>query len=76
MSLIFPLSNKISGPIDGDVMPAIGSGNWSGIDEENYCENYWNSESSVNENSVARIPARVWATLLVVNGIWIVSRLV
>ena len=76
MSLIFPLSNKITGPIDDSGL-SLGSGiNGSVSTELDYCGNDLNSEGSVNENSVVRIPAKVWVTLILINGIWIISRLV
>ena len=75
--MIFPLSNKITGPIDDDDLSSLGSANGSifsnGLD---YCGNDLNGQDSVNENSVVRIPAKVWATLILINAVWIISRLV
>ncbi len=76
--MIFPLSNKITGPIDDGGLLSMGSGNGSiSSIELDYCGNDLNSdEASVNENSVVRIPAKVWVTLILINAIWIISRLV
>ena len=76
-SMIFPLSNKITGPIGDDVLSSLGSANGSiSTSELDYCGNDLNGEdSSVNENSVVRVPARVWATLILINAVWIISRL-
>ena len=76
--MIFPLSNKITGPIGDDGLLSLGSGNGSiSSSELDYCGNDLNGEdSSVNENSVVRVPARVWATLILINAVWIISRLV
>ena len=75
--MIFPLSNKITGPIADDGLSSLGSGNGSiSSSELDYCGNDLNGEdSSVNENSVVRVPARVWATLILINAVWIISRL-
>ena len=48
----------------------------NGSSELDYCGNNVNSESLVSENSVKRIPAKVWFTLMFINGIWIISRFV
>ena len=75
--MIFPFSNKITGPIDDDGLSSLGSANGSiSSSDLDYCGNDLNGDDSVNENSVMRIPAKVWATLILINAIWIISRLV
>ena len=91
MSLLFPFANKITGPIDDDDVistAAIGSGSGSGfnsswsytsVDGEivDFCAKNGSSAGvSVNENSVKRVPVKVWLTLMTIVGIWITSRLV
>ena len=86
MSLIFPFSNKITGPIDDDSEATMDAGSGSGFNlsanvsiELDYCGNVIsgeNSENLVNENSVKRVPARVWFTLIFIVGTWITSEFV
>lgn len=69
--LLLPWSNTITGPIQEEEVMAgeSGSGNESGsgvsLNETitDYCGRSAD-ESSINENSVKRIPAKVWAILL------------
>ena len=73
--MIFPLSNKITGPIGDDDLSSLGSANGSlSTSELDYCGNDLNGEGSVNENSVVRVPAKVWGTLILINATWIISR--
>lgn len=76
--MIFPLSNRITGPIGDDGLSSLGSANGSiSSSELDYCGNELNGEDqSVNENSVMRVPAKVWVTLISINAVWIISRLV
>ena len=86
MSLLFPFSNRITGPIDDDLLTTVDAGSGSGFNssangsiEMDYCGNVISGESSenlVNEDSVKRIPAKVWFTLMFINGTWITSRFV
>jgi hypothetical protein len=89
MSCIFPFANKITGPIEDDFVSAIdvGSGfglnssellsNTSIVDELDFCGINTSSGASanlVNENSVKRIPAKVWITLMLIVGVWLTSQ--
>ena len=76
--MIFPLSNRITGPIGDDDLSSLGSANGSiSSSELDYCGNELNGEDqSVNENSVVRVPAKVWVTLISINAVCIISRLV
>ena len=94
MSLIFPFSNKITGPItptNDDIMSInlqLGSGSGSGVNSsttvselvgshlQDFCGNNETSEVHVNENSVKRVPVKVWLTLMTIVGVWISSRFV
>ena len=82
MSILFPFSNRITGPIgdgNGDIIDP-GSSNLSnsssGI-ESDFCGHQLSgdgSENLVNENSVSRIPIRVWSWLVFHLTLWIISR--
>lgn len=86
MSLTFPFSNRITGPINGDLTSTtanVGSG--SGLnsseltiisDELDYCGNNISEGITVNEDSIQRVPGKVWITLIIIVGIWITSRFV
>ena len=81
--VLFPFSNWITGPIedDSDLELFGGSGlNSTGeVIKFDFCGNKLNGEDSenlVNENSVVRIPVRVWAWLIFVLTAWIIARLV
>ena len=88
MSLTFPFSNRITGPINDDLTSTtadVGSGsgiNSSGLttsiisDELDYCGNNVSEGIAVNEDSIRRVPAKVWITLIIIVGIWITSRFV
>ena len=42
-----------------------------------YCGNDMSSEVlTVNENSVRRVPIKVWLTLIAIVGVWITTRYV
>lgn len=78
MSVLFPLSNQITGPItyDDDLATMEGSGGYNSS-ELDYCGHNLSVDGNlVNENSVARIPARVWIWLAFILTVWIISRLV
>ena len=85
MSVLFPLSNQITGPIDddNDLMAMTGSGlNSSETDNASlstfdFCGHNLSgngSQNLVNENSVVRIPAKVWVWLMFNLTFWIISR--
>ena len=87
MSLIFPLANRITGPIEDSFMSDMDGGSGSGLNssvlftsitaELDYCGNNIRSAASgnlVNENSVKRVPAKVWITLMLVVGVWLTSQ--
>ena len=80
MSVLFPLSNRITGPIGDDMTTAMGSGFNSSTnvsDKYDFCGHHLSNESSenlVNENSVARVPARIWLWLTFDLTLWIISR--
>ncbi len=45
--------------------------------ELDYCGNNISSAASenlVNENSVKRVPAKVWITLMIIIGVWLTSQ--
>ena len=76
--LLFPFSNRITGPI-GDDIDLWGSGlnSTDGDVKMDYCGNKLSGEDAdnlVNENSVDRIPVRVWFWLIFVLAFWIISR--
>lgn len=66
--VLIPWSNAITGPIkDSDQMPLniTGSGSGSGeLPELGYC-GYALSQETVNKDSVKRLPASVWAIILI-----------
>ena len=89
--MILPFSNRITGPIgDAADNPCSGSqtnstsasssvysGSGSGgfaANSTGFCRVDY--EKNVNENSVLRIPARVWAMLLTVMALLVISRYV
>ena len=80
MSVLFPFSNRITGPI-GDSGDIIKPDNFnlttnSSI-ESDFCGHQLSgdgSENLVNENSVNRIPIRVWSWLVFNLTLWIISR--
>ena len=83
MSILFPFSNRITGPIgDGSDITDSGDFNSSsmatnGSIESDFCGHQLNGDESdnlVNENSVSRIPIRVWSWLVFNLTIWIISR--
>ena len=86
MSCTFPFANKITGPIEESAMDAgSGSGlnsselfsNTSIVDELDFCGDNMSSAASanlVNENSVGRVPAKVWITLILIVGVWLTSQ--
>ena len=88
MSLTFPFSNQITGPIDDDLASTtadVGSGsglNSSGLttyvinSELDYCGNNISEGIAVNEDSIKRVPAKVWITLITIVGVWITFRFV
>ena len=89
MSVTFPFANRITGPIEDDFVSTMDAGSGSGInssellsntsiiDELDYCGNNVSSAASenlVNENSVKRVPAKVWITLMLIVGVWLTSQ--
>ena len=83
MTVLFPLSNVITGPIKQD---DEGSGDFNSStsivnasSELDFCGHNLSadgSENLVNENSVVRVPARVWIWLTFHMAVWVISRLV
>ena len=86
MSVLFPFSNRITGPIgDGSDITESSTFNSSGAEANNisvefdFCGHQLSGDSSenlVNENSVARIPVKVWSWLIFNLTLWIISRCV
>ena len=90
MSFTFPFANRITGPIEDDFVSAVEAGSGSGLNasselfsnisvvgELDYCGNDVSSAASanlVNENSVKRVPAKVWITLMLIVGVWLTSQ--
>jgi MFS family permease len=77
MSVLFPFSNRITGPIGdgGDVIDFNSTTN--GSVESDFCGHKLSGDDSdnlVNENSVSRIPVRVWSWLVFNLTLWIISR--
>jgi hypothetical protein len=80
--ILTPWSNSITGPIDDDVggvYNSSGSGLGSGISDVvngtgDFCGRSYN-ETSVNENSIVRIPFKVWAIVLVSLSLVIFGRI-
>ena len=63
-SLLFPWSNRITGPIDELPLNITGSASGSGAAIDlGYC-GYSTLNESVNQNSIQRIPVLVWIVLL------------
>ena len=89
MSFTFPFANRITGPIEDDLVSTIDTGSGSGLnssellsnvsisDDLDYCGTNISSvasENLVNENSVKRVPAKVWITLTIILGVWLTSQ--
>ena len=89
MSCTFPFANKITGPIEDNFVSAMDAGSGSGlnsselfsnttiVDELDFCGDNMSSAASanlVNENSVKRVPAKVWITLILIVGVWLTSQ--
>ena len=84
MSLIFPLANRITGPIEDSFTSDMDGSGLNSSDlfasvsaELDYCGNNISSAASgnlVNENSVKRVPAKVWITLMLIVGVWLTSQ--
>ena len=73
-SLLLPWCNTITGPIDLVVISSgSGSGEWNTNISSDFCGRL-DSESSVNENSIVRLPAKVWAIVLLSLLMTILSR--
>ena len=70
-SLLLPWCNTITGPIDPLVISS-GSGSGDNISSD-FCGRL-DSESSVNENSIVRLPAKVWAIIFLSLLMTILSR--
>ena len=63
-TLLLPWCNAITGPIDALVNSSgSGNGKWNRNISSDFCGRLY-SESSVNENSIVRLPAKVWAIVL------------
>ena len=74
-SILLPLSNRISGPIS----PPMTSENDSYLDQGNtsdFCgvSNDNATDTSINMDSVSRIPARVWVVIIVMTSSLVLSR--
>ena len=90
MSITFPFANQITGPIEDSFLSAMDTGSGSGlnsselfsnatsiIDDLDFCGNNVSSSNAanlVNENSVKRVPAKVWITLMFIVGVWLTSQ--
>ena len=89
--VLLPLSNKITGPIEGAGSESVnitGSRNgsvpdysWSSsglgseMNETDYCGNGF-EVTLVNDNSIRRIPWHVWIVLCLIIGVMVMSRYV
>ena len=75
--VLLPLSNKITGPVNGTASPLhvniTGSGN--GMNSTDYCGNDA-EETLVNDDSITRIPWYVWIVLFLIVGVMVMSRYV
>ena len=72
--LLLPWCNTITGPIDPLVISSgTGSGEWITNISSDFCGRL-DSESSVNENSIIRLPAKVWVIVLLYLSMNILSR--
>ena len=76
--ILFPWSNAITGPISDD--PSIsgsgmvpGSGDGNSTSNLSYCGDTTDT-STVNENSIARLPAKVFAVMLIILATYYLSR--
>ena len=89
LSFTFPFANRITGPIDDNFMSDVDIGSGFGLNSSqlfinvstdlDFCGNDISSDGSenlVNENSVTRVPAKVWITLVLIVGVWLTSQLV
>ena len=75
-SLLLPWCNTITGPIDPLVISSgSGNGKWNANISSDFCGRL-DSESSVNENSIVRLPAKVWAIVLLCFLMYELSRFV
>ena len=73
-SLLLPWCNTITGPIDPLVISSgSGSGEWNTSISSDFCGRP-DSEPSVNVNSIVRLPAKVWAIVLLSLLMTILSR--
>ena len=73
-SLLLPWCNTITGPIDPLVISSgSGSGEWITNISSDFCGRL-DSESSVNKNSIVRLPAKVWVIVLLSLLMTILSR--
>ena len=77
--VLLPWSNAITGPISSTDDPSIsGSGMVSGSGDGNstlldYCGDTLDT-ATVNENSITRLPAKVFAVMLIILAILFLSR--
>ena len=75
--VLLPLSNKITGPVNGTASPLhvniTGSGN--GMNSTDYCGNDA-EETLVNDDLITRIPWYVWIVLFLIMGVMVMSRYV
>ena len=83
--VLLPLSNRISGPISSsdDMASGSGSGNGSGLELVDNSTDYCGTplypsdnvtDTSINVDSVSRVPSRVWAVLLTITVVIVFSR--
>ena len=80
-SILLPWSNAISGPIGNSETGGhneTGSGMNPMFNDSSYYDYCGRApeESSINENSISRIPAKVWAVMLLALLAMIISRLI
>ena len=80
--VVLPFSNRITGPIPevsllNATLSSCGSGSGVGfqnITSYDYCGNDLSSEVAVNENSVKRIPIKVWVVVAIILSVMVLSR--
>ena len=79
--VLFPLSNLISGPVSSLELGS-GSGSGSGSvmlnisSNPDFCGGDTFSDTSINVDSVSRIPARVWIVIIIITILNVFSRYV
>lgn len=84
--VLLPLSNQISGPISSDsgevpIFSGSGSGSGGALPDNStpFCgipvyENSTEYSNDMMQESITRVPARVWAVIFTISAVQVVSR--